>query len=171
MGKGLPRSQKHANPAITQAVKQAIAVKNVAITVDGATGIGFGTAVLGDFPAGNIVILGCVSYIQITKVTAAGTTDTFTGNYSLGSAPTADSTLSGAEVDIIPSTALSAATAGVSPLTRGATTTATAMLDNTDGSLEINLNVLIADASISANGQILRADGIIHILYSVLGDD
>ena len=88
----------------------------------------------------------------------------------IGSAPTADATLSGSEVDIIASTALGAATAGVSPRARGTNATQV-ILDNTDGSLELNLNLLIDDANISADSQSLTASGELHIVYSVLGDD
>lgn len=170
MTKGLKRSIQRGGTARSIVRKGTFILKNLAINVDGVTGIGFGTAVLGDFPVGNILLLGAMSYIQISKGVAAGTIDTFAGNYSVGSAPTADAVLSGAEVDVIPSTALAAATAGVSPLTRGVQA-AQAMLDNTDDSLELNLNLLIDDASISANTQGLIANGVVEVLYSVLLDD
>ena len=45
------------------------------------------------------------------------------------------------------------------------------ILDNTDGSLEINLNLLIDDADISADGIPITADGEFQILYTMLLDD
>lgn len=168
--KGLPRSTSRGPLARQDIVKQVVKLNKLPITVNGATGVGFGTAVLGDLPEGNILFLGAVSYVQITKATAAGVQDTFDGDYSIGSAPTADATLSGSEVDIIASTALGAATAGVSPRARGTNATQV-ILDNTDGSLELNLNLLIDDANISADSQSLTASGELHIVYSVLGDD
>jgi hypothetical protein len=97
-------------------------------------------------------------------------TTTFTGAFSIGSAPTADATLAGVEVDIVPQTTLSAATARVSPRTRAVNVTQF-MLDNTDNSLEININVLIDDASVSANNNACLLNGEIQILYSVMLDD
>jgi hypothetical protein len=168
--KGLPRSNSRGPVQKQELIKQCLMVRNVALNVDGAAGVGFGTVVVGDLPEGNILFLGGTAYITVSKVVAAGVIDTFTGNYSLGSAPTADATLSGAEIDLIPSTVLAAATGGVSPRTRAAQP-AQAILDNTDGSLEINLNVLIDDASISANGQSMSVSGDICLLYAILLDD
>ena len=85
--KGLPRSTSRGSPARQDVVKQVVKLNKLPITVNGATGVGFGTAVLGDLPEGNILFLGAVSYVQITKATAAGVQDTFDGDYSIGSAP------------------------------------------------------------------------------------
>lgn len=165
--KGLIRSLSR-NPVQQAVRKQIVRLSNVAISVAGTTGVGFGSAVIGDLPAGNILLLGAVSYLQFTTADA-DVQVTFDGDYSIGSAPTADVTLSGAEVDIIPSTALGAATAGVSPVARGAQGTQ-AMLDNTDDSLELNLNLLSDDANISGTGD-FTVSGYVVLLYSVLGDD
>lgn len=168
--KGLPRSLSR---GISQApiVRQVIRVEDVAVSVAGTTGIGFGSAVIGDFPAGNILLLGAVSYMQFT--TADGdVVATYDGDYSIGSAANADTSLSGSEVDVVASTALGAATAGLSPLVRGTSAAAIAgtVLDNTDGSLELNLNLLIDDANISGTGS-FTADGVVYVSYIVLGDD
>lgn len=163
--KGLPRSLAHANIGVSRNIP----VRNLAIRTTGATGVGYGTAVIRDLPEGNILLLGAIAYLQFTKLDA-GTTATFDGDYAIGSAPTADATLSGAEVDIIPSTALGAATAGVSPMVRGANATQV-MLDNTDGSLELNLNLLIDDAAVSADDQDFTVNGVVSLAYIVMGDD
>lgn len=163
--KGLPRSLAHANLGVSKNIP----VRNLAVRTTGATGVGFGTAVIRDLPEGNILLLGAVAYLQFTKLDA-GTLATFDGDYAIGSAPTADATLSGAEVDVIPSTAIGAATAGVSPLARGANATQV-ILDNTDGSLELNLNLLIDDASVSADDQDFTVSGVVTLAYIVLGDD
>jgi hypothetical protein len=169
--KGLPRSLSRGLLARQDVVKQVVKVNELAIQVDGATGVGFGSAVIGGLPEGNILFLGAVAYMQFTKAASAtGIQDTFDGDYSIGSAPTDDATLSGSEVDIITSTALGAATDGVSPRARGTNATQV-ILDNTDGSLELNLNLLIDDADISADEQSLTASGELYIVYSVLGDD
>lgn len=168
--KGLIRTQRR-NPASQPVLKQTIRVKDLPITVNGATGVGWGTAVVGDFPQGNILILGITSYLQFRKVTAAGVQDTFDGDYALGTTPTADATLAGTEVNLVASTATNPATAGVSPVVRGASTTPPGLFDNTDDSLEINLNLLIDDANISADAQVLAVTGTVHIAFVVLGDD
>lgn len=163
--KGLPRSLAKANLGISRNIP----VRNLAIRTTGLSGVGFGTSVIADLPEGNILLLGAVAYLQFTKLDA-GTTTTFDGDYSIGSAATADVTLSGAEVDIIGSTALGAATAGLSPIVRGANATQV-ILDNTDGSLELNLNLLIDDAAVSANDQDFTVSGVVTLAYIVLGDD
>lgn len=167
--KGFPRSLARSAPQNQAVRRQRVVLRNAAIRTTGAVGVGWGTAVIGDLPAGNILFLGATAYLQFTKLDA-GTTATFDGDYSIGSAPTADAALAGAEVDLIPSTALGAATAGVSPIVRGANATQ-AMLDNTDGSLEINLNLLMDDAVVSADDQDFTVTGVFDLVYSVLGDD
>lgn len=170
--KGLQRTMSRGGVQRQEVIRQAIAVSAKAITtVNGASGVGYATAVIGDLPEGNILFLGAVSYMQFTKASSAsGITATFDGDYSIGSTATGDATLSGSDVDIIASSALGAATAGVSPVARGANATQ-AILDNTDGSLELNLNLIIDDATISADTQALTVTGVLHIAYIVLGDD
>lgn len=172
MTKGLPRSRRNAAPANVAVKKQAIVMNAVPFTTTGATGVGWGTVVVGDLPQGNILLLGAVGYFQLTSAHAS-VGATFNATVSLGSAPTADATLNGAEVDILASAALGAATAKVSPLGRLASSASIGgvVLDNTDDSLELNLNVTIPDADISADGVTFTVSGVIHLAYSVLGDD
>lgn len=168
MSKGLPRSLSRGAPALNPIIKQTFTVSALAISVAGTTGVGFGTVVIGDLPEGNILFLGAIAYFQFNSADT-DITATYDGDYAIGTAPTADATLSGAEVDIIPSTALGAATAGLSPMVRGANATQ-AMFDNTDGSLELNLNLLIDDATISGTAD-MTASGFVQLAYIVLGDD
>lgn len=172
MGKGLPRSMKAgASPMRQTVIRQHYKVEDLAISVDGATGVGFGSAVLGDFPEGNILFLGAVAYMQFSGGGAdAGLVDTFDGDYGIGTTPASDATITGADVDIIASAALGAATAEVSPRARGSNATQ-AIFDNTDGSLELNLNLLIDDANISADDVAITANGDLVILYAVMMDD
>lgn len=173
MGKGLPRSlsgasQKHV------IIKQRVEVRAVPLTVDGAAGIGFGSVVIGDFPAGNVLFLGCVSYLQFSGPISGSLDDTWQGDYAIGTTPASDATISNADEDIVPETALAAATAEVSPRTRatqGDGAKAGQVFDNTDGSLELNLNLLIDDANISADGIIMSCEGEVFISYVMLGDD
>lgn len=169
--KGLPRSLSRGSPARQDVVKQVVKVNKLAIQVDGATGVGFGSAVIGGLPEGNILFLGAVAYMQFTKAASAtGIQATFDGDYGIGTTPASDATITDADVNIIASASLGAATAGVSPRARGTNATQ-AILDNTDGSLELNLNLLIDDANISADDQDLTVSGELYIVYSVLGDD
>lgn len=169
--KGYPRGMSRAAPQAQGLKKLRINLEDKAITVvNGAPG--YGTVAIGDFPEGNVVYFGAVAMLQFTK-TDADIIATFEGDASLGTEPTADGTLSGAEVDLIASASMGiAAVDGVSPNTRYASAVALSgtVFDNTDGALEINLNVLIDDASISADGS-LTVDGWVEILYAVLGDD
>jgi hypothetical protein len=167
--KGQPYSRKRANPQDQAVRRQRVRLNDLAIRTTGASGVGFGTAVIGDLPAGNIMFLAAVAYVTVTKLDA-GTLATFAGNFSVGTTPTADATLSSTDANIIASTALAAATASVSPTTRGSGTTA-ALLDNTDGSLELNLNLTLDDASVSADDQDFTVDGVVDLIYAVLGDD
>lgn len=168
--KGLVRSLSRGASKDQVAKTKAIVVEDLAVTVDGATGVGFGTAVLGDFPEGNILFLGAVSYMQFAGAVTAGLLDTWEGDYSIGSTATADATLATTDVDIVASSPIAAATAELSPVTRGSGATQV-ILDNTDGSLELNLNLIIDDASISADDVVLTVNGVLHIAYIVLGDD
>lgn len=167
--KGLVRALSRGPASRSPIRRQRIVVKNFAIRTTGASGVGWGTAVLGDLPEGNILFLGAIAYLQFTKLDA-GTIATFDGDYSIGSAPTADATLNGAEVDLLPSTSLGAATDSVSPRVRASNATQV-MLDNTDGSLEINLNLLMDDAAVSADDQDFTVNGLVDLAYIVLGDD
>jgi len=169
--KGLPRSMSRGAPIRQEVLKAVIKLNAVAIEVDGLSGVGFGSAVIGDFPEGNILFLGAVSYVQFTRAaSASGIQATFDGDYAIGSTPTADATITGTDANIVDLAALGAATAGVSPMARSSGATQV-ILDNTDGSLELNLNLIIDDANISANDQAVTASGYVVILYSVMGDD
>jgi len=161
-------------PAARQEIiKQTITVRNQTIVVDGAAGIGFGTLVIGDLPDGNILLLGAVAYMAFAGAGGQATlAEAWNGDYGIGTAANGDTTITGAEIDIIGSTPL-LAVAEVTPRTRGVSVTATnaAIIDNTDGSLELNLNLLIDDADISADDLVFIVNGEVHLAFAVLGDD
>lgn len=175
--KGLPRS-------LARARAQAAAVQKLNLAIDkeltftGVTDTVVGaTAVIAGLPQGNILFLGAVSYLRLAgSGSDANLTADFEGDYGIGTIPNADADLGDAGDDnVIPSTAIGPATAEVTALTRGTSTEATEqglILDNTDGSLELNLNVIL-DANEVTNGQevTLRATGSLHLAYIVLGDD
>ena len=174
MTKGLERSLSRGDALKKGAVKDIFVLNAAAITIDGATGIGVGTIVLGDFPEGNVLFLGATGYISIAGPGGdADLVDTWEGDYGVGTTPADDATITAGDIDIVGSTALGPAVAEVSPRTRGISVNADTgeVHDNTDGSLELNLNVLIDDADISADGIVCSATGEITVAYMMLGDD
>ncbi len=174
MVKGLTRSLSRGQPQIQHVMKQTFVLKDLALEIDGASGVGFGTVEMGELPEGNIVFLGAVGYMQISGPGGdAGLADTWAGDYAVGTTPMSDATISDGDEDILVETALAAATAEVSPLTRATHLAADVgeIHDNTDGSLELNLNVLVDDADISADDIAFTADGKVTLIFSVLLDD
>lgn len=170
--KGLPRSLSRGN-ASTAAAKTARLSVNEPLSFTGTTAtIEFATVALAGLPEGNILLLGAVANLTFTGPTSANLTNDFEGDYSVGTVPTADTDLSDTgEANIIASTPIPAATAEVSANVR-ATNATQAIIDNTDGSGEINLNVLIdADEVTNATTVIITVTGTIDIAYIVLGDD
>ena len=170
--KGLPRSLSRGPKAAAKVLKETIQVSGLAMTVDGATGVGFGTAVAGNLPEGNLNILGATAYLTFSGPGAsADLDDDWAGDFGVGTTPAADATISAGDVDLVASTAIAAATAEVSPRTRGVGAGGAGVKDNTDNSLEVNINLLVDDANIGADDLAFTVDGEIHIQYAILGDD
>jgi hypothetical protein len=167
--KGLKRTLKNQRGDIVQNVT--IPVRNLQVSVaDGAPG--FGTSVIAGLPQGNILYLGGVAYLRFFT-SDADVTATFDGDFSIGTVPTVDNDVADAnEADIIPSTAMGAATAKLSPVIRGVSTDALGglIIDNTANTLELNLNVLIDDAAISG-AAVFTVNGTVSLAYLVMGDD
>ena len=172
MGKGLPRSLSRGDKRKQEIVKERIVISGTVSAAAAAAGVGFGTLVIGDFPEGNVLFLGSVAYLNFSGTGSdANLTANWDGDFSIGTGPDANGTLSGIEVDIIASTAVGPAVAEIAPVVR-ATNAAQAIFDNTDGSLEINLNVLIdAGAITDASTVVLTVTGELLLCYTVLGDD
>ena len=170
MGKGLPRSLAHATPLRTAVMKKNFVLNAKALSIAGASGVGYGTVVLGDLPEGFVGVLGAFARLRFTS-TDADIQATFDGDFSVGTTPTADATLSTTDANIIPSTSFGgAATSGVSPVVSGSSAAPAAPLDNSDGSLELNLNVIIDDANISGTAD-MTVTGVVTVLFAMLGDD
>ena len=178
MAKGLPRSHRNANKAVASIVRDVIVVKakDVILTEDVGGQPAWATLVVGDFPEGNILFLGAVAYFTFAGSGAdADLGDTWAGDYGVGTTPSTDDTtpLATTFEDITGTVAIAAATAEVSPRTRGVSANADSGLiyDNTDGSLELNLNVLVDAADITGDDSVLTVDGELYISYIVLGND
>lgn len=184
MGKGLPYSLRRAAlagriPSEGTSGVVALPVKQLVVTVAAAgAGVGFGTAVLAGLPQGNLVIRAAVAYLRF-QTTDTDVIAAFNGDFSIGTTPDADGSLATTDADIIPSTPLGPATARVTPVHRAQSAASGAILtnnvllfDNTDGSLELNLNVIIDAADITdATSVPLTVDGVLYLDCTVLGDD
>ncbi len=176
MAKGLPRSLAHANKALAPIVRETLVPIGKTITIDGSGTDGWGTLIIGDFPEGNILFLGAVAYFSFAGTGSdADLADTWQGDYAIGTAPSTDHTtpLASAQEDLIVTVALAAATAEVSPRTRSVHLQSETgiIIDNTDGSLEVNLNLLIDDANIAGTDTVITVTGEMYMSYIVLGDD
>ncbi len=178
MAKGLPRSHNSANKALAPIVRDVIVVKakTVTLTEDAGGQPAWATLVIGDFPEGNILFLGAVSYFQFSGSGSDGDLgDTWEGNYGVGTVPATDDTdpIATTMEDIIKVVDIAAATDEVSPKTRSTSTDGEAgvMYDNTDGSLELNLNILVDAANISGDDSVLTISGELYISYVTLGND
>ena len=169
--KGLVRSLRRGQ-ALQRGPTNITIPVNFVLTPTGATGVVvFETASIGNLPEGNILIHGAVSSLGFAGPVSANLSDTWAGNYSVGTTATADVTLNGTEVNIIPSTAIGPATAEVIAATR-ATNATPVIVDNTGSTLGIFLNVLFdADVVTNATTVNVTVTGYLHLLYTALGDD
>jgi hypothetical protein len=173
--KGLRRSLARGAPQTAPVVKKHIPI-NADLSFTGVTDtVVAKQAVIGDFPQGNILLLGAVAYLTLTGPTSADLANDFEGDFAIGTAPNADTDLSDAtDFDIIPATQIPAAANEVAGPVRATHTVAVAgtVYDNTDGSLELNLNVLLdANEVTNAKTVVIKATGSLDIAYIVLGDD
>lgn len=178
MTKGLPRSLGRADPDTFGVIKKNIALSGVVEVTGADATVESGTFVAGDFPQGNILILGAVAYATIDVTNAEMIAD-WAGDYAIGTAGVADGALSGSgEANIIAATAVTADSGlkiatGVKGLYPNSTNAMTPLLvDNTDGSLEINFNFLLDDDQVTDTEAVdVTVTGSLHIAYMVLGDD
>jgi len=172
MTKGVRRSERRplAGAKRQSLVRQTFTFNDLAITVtDGAPG--YGSAALLKFPEGNVLIHGAAGYVQLSSADA-DLTATFDGDISIGTGSTADGSLTGSEINLVASTSLGVAFDKVSPKVRLVSATANngVIHDNTDNDLQFYVNVLIDDAAISGEVDLLL-NGHIEVLYTILGDD
>lgn len=178
MGKGLPRSHAHANKSLAPINRDVFVVKGktVTLTEDAGGQPAWATLVVGDFPEGNILFFGAVAYFTFAGSGADGDLgDTWAGDFGVGTTASTDDTtpLVTTSEDIVKTTEIAAATSEVSPRTRGTSTDGEAgvLYDNTDGSLELNLNILVDQGDISGDDSVLTIDGELYVSYVVLGND
>lgn len=144
----------------------------VSISAVGAA-IGFGSVKLAAFPRGDFLYLPSVLFIEFAEDPKSASIDeNWSGDYSLGTTATPDLTLSGTEVDLLASTALDVASSGNFARARKllATALANTVIDNSDGSKSVNLN-LIVDAGNIADGSTptIRVKGNLHMAFIPYG--
>ena len=171
MSKGLPRSMSRGRPLDQEIIRLTRPIRGLVMpTTDAGASNAWGTLPLVGLPQGNVLILGGILNLQATRGVDGNLIATFASNFSLGTAATADATLSGNEVNIIASTAMAAAVAGISSGNRLVTVAGTQIIDNTDNLLSLNLNASIPDASSAANSS-LTLEGFLSLAMIMLGDD
>lgn len=173
MTKGLPKSLSRGPALKKPIINQTIRVNTTVNVTAAAAGVGFGSVVLAAFPEGNVLYLGAVASLRFSALgaNAANVIAAFNGDYGVGTAIDADGALSGAEVNMVTSTALGPAVARVTPFARG-TGAVQAVLDNTAKNVNMNLNVLLDAADITdATTVTLTVEGTLDIAYLMLGDD
>lgn len=119
------------------------------VTINDPTGAaGYGAFKCYDFPEGAIVILAAVANLTLTAG-AGGISDTFNGDFAVGTVGTADSDFGDAgEATIIASTATPAASGGVS--SAKGQSAASLVVDGTGTAADLYLNLLVDDGDISA---------------------
>lgn len=145
--------------------KSVLTLSNVEITIDGSGGVGWGTALLATFPVGIVQIHGiAVTDLLLTPVT--GVDADAAGNFSVGSAATTDSTLSGTDANMVASTAI----ADISAVT-DAVGVAGLGLNGTAAASTINLNMNIADADVGSSTYACTVSGKVVVIWSYLGND
>lgn len=172
--KGLLRSLSRGSPQRQEVYRVNLPINTTVNVAAAGAGVGFGSAVIGGLPQGNLLFLGAVAYVQLAGPgDSANITDTWNGDFGIGTTPATDGTITAGDTDIISSTAVGPAVAEESPLTRGISVLTEGLIfNNTDGSLELNLNVLVDAADITdAQNVDLTATGILHAAFIVLGDD
>lgn len=135
------------------------------------TGISFGSAKLYDFPEGRILILGCTS-VMSTITFGADIASGGSGDYSIGSAATADGTLATTEVNILPSSPMLDPFVTRTGSAAGSALAASAQIDGTSTAVDAILNCIIDDADVSDGAASDPVDftGTVTITWVNLGD-
>ena len=151
--------------------KTVLTLTNVSVTVANTTGISFGGTKVYDFPAGRILVLGATLSSLSFDLTDAGNVTpiaaTHGGDVAFGTTVPSDGTLTGADVDIIPSTSIDPISGGIT----GAALVASAHFDGTTTAKDINVNILIDDADVADGASdVLLVNGVLTVLWVNLGD-
>lgn len=148
-----------------------ITMNGVLVTVGNTTGVSFGGTKLIDFPAGRIQVMGAYQSGITFGLTNAGNltpiTSAMGGDVSFGTTAPTDGTLTGADVDIVPS-------ASIDPISGGCAISrlaASATFDGTTTAIDVFVNVLIDDADVGDGASdVLEVSGTLVINWIFAGD-
>jgi hypothetical protein len=148
------------------------------VVTGNATGASFGSKQVYTFPEGWLYILKVVAYFnRITFNTAAGVDGDIggggSGDYSMGTTATADATLGGTDVDLLPSTAmLDPFVAGVGSSNVGSALATAVAFDGTSAAKSLYLNAIIDDADVAdaAASDSVYFTGYARVTWMWLGD-
>jgi len=159
MSHGLPRSKRGSTSSQVTVIIPIVGSKLVttgnSLTSAGGTVVsvaigapGYGSVLLQGFPKGNIQIEEALSNLQFVS-TDANITAAFSGVYSIGTAQTASATLTGTSANICASTAISAATAGVSPITVCTPAALSLVVNNSDSVSGTGTRIVMAQPTVA----------------------
>jgi hypothetical protein len=145
--------------------------EDLLITKDGLDG-GWGTLKLATFPKGRIWVHGAVGTLSSVDVSdSANIGDTGSGDYSFGTAATANTTLDGTAVDLAPSAALiDPFVAGVGSANASSVLAAGALFDGSSAAKTVNLNIKFDNGDVTTGNGAADVAGKITILWSYLAD-
>ncbi len=141
------------------------------VLVGNTTGISFGSRELYAFPQGRISIRGCTLKLLTFKLTdplnVTPIATTHGGDVAVGTTATADATLTGTDVDLLPSTSIDPISAGIA----GATLAADALFDGTTTAKKAFMNVIIDDSDVADGASdLILVSGTLTITWLFLGD-
>lgn len=137
----------------------------------------FSSALIAALPRADFILLGGYLHLDAFKV-GTDILSAFVLSYALGTAAQADNDLTDpTDFDLKTATTLAAATAGVSPHSRGglegakvlASGGTTNYIDNNAGTLGVFLNMTLPDASVTGPLSSLRVKGSLRLLTAGFG--
>lgn len=151
--------------------KTSLALTDVSVTVGNTTGVSFGGTKIYDFPQGRILVLGSVLEGVTFDLTDAGNVTPIDaadgGDIAVGTTVAGDGTLTGTDVDLIPSTSIDPISSGVT----GAALAASAQFDGTTTAVDAYFNVLIDDADVGDGASdVVLVSGTLTLHWCLLGD-
>lgn len=153
-----------------------LTLDEVSVTVANTTGASFGGVKLFDFAEGRLLVLGSTADLDFDWSGTAGDASgdeivqTGSGDFALGTTISADATLGGTDVDLLPSSAMTDPfVAGVG---RGVgALAASAQFDGTATAKDLNLNIIIDDADVEdTDSAPVLVSGTIIVTVINLGD-
>jgi hypothetical protein len=163
-----------ADPLVGQVQQVVLTLEDAAVPLaDNAGVVAYGSLKVFDFPAGNIMFLGAVADLDLTK-SSAGVNATWDGDIALGTTA-ADNTaaLATTEQNLCPTTATPQAVAGVTTGDMKSTSTEAAKVhDGTATPVDAYLNILVDDADHDVTGTACNiiVNGTIKLTFINLGD-